>query len=185
MILDEVKVIKQCQKGNKEAFNELITFYYPFILKYLIKLTSNEELANDMLQETFLKLIKNIDKYDINGKASFSTYLITIARNCYLDYIKKNKNYNTIIDIENISDSKYYVDEISANTDVDIVLSELESLPVEQKIAIKLKYLEGYTLKEIADMQKTKPETIKSRLYEGKKKIKNKLKRRDFLWLEM
>lgn len=183
--MDEVKVIKQCQKGNKEAFNELITFYYPFILKYLIKLTSNEELANDMLQETFLKLIKNIDKYDINGKASFSTYLITIARNCYLDYIKKNKNYNTIIDIENISDSKYYVDEISANTDVDIVLSELESLPVEQKIAIKLKYLEGYTLKEIADMQKTKPETIKSRLYEGKKKIKNKLKRRDFLWLEM
>lgn len=72
--MNEVKVIKQCQQGNKQAFNELITFYYPFILKYLIKLSNDEDLANDILQETFLKLINNIEKYDIKGKASFSTY---------------------------------------------------------------------------------------------------------------
>ena len=183
--MNEIKVIKQCQQGNKDAFNELITFYYPFILKYLIKLTSDEELANDMLQETFLKLIKSIDKYKIKGKASFSTYLITIAKNCYLDYIKKNKNCTTVIDIESISDSKYFVDNIIKNNDLDTVIEEIERLPDEQKVAMKLKYLEGYTLKEIANLQKTKPETIKSRLHEGKKKIKNELKRRNLLWIEM
>lgn len=183
--MNEVNVIKQCQQGNKDAFNELITFYYPFILKFLVKLINNEDLAKDVLQETFLKLIKNIDKYEIKGKASFSTYLITIAKNCYLDYIKKNKNYNDVIDIESVSDSNYFVDEIIKKTDLDIVLSKIEHLPTEQRIAMKLKYLEGYTLKEIADLQKTKPETIKSRLHEAKKKLKNELKRRNFLWIQM
>lgn len=183
--MNEVKVIKACQNGDKEAFNELITFYYPFILKYLLKLTNDEEIARDMIQETFLKLITSIDKYKIKGKAKFSTYLITIAKNCYLDYLKKNNKYASVLDIDTISDSLKIEEKFNQDTEVDIVLSEIDKLPSEQRIAMKLKYLEGLTLQEIAIMQKTKPETIKSRLHEGKKKIKNELKRRNFLWIEM
>ena len=184
-MLNETKVIKACQNGDKEAFNELITYYYPFIQKYLLKLTNNEEIAKDMMQETFLKLITSIDKYKIKGKAKFSTYLITMAKNCYLDYLKKNKKYASIIDIDTIPDNLKIEEKFNQDNDVDIVLSEIDKLPSEQRIAMKLKYLEGLTLKEIAIMQKTKPETIKSRLHEGKKKIINKMKRRDFLWIQM
>ena len=85
--MNELKILKQCQNGNKQAFNELITFYYPFVYKFLLKITNKNDVAEDMVQETFLKLIKNIDKFNIKGKAKFSTYLMTIARNCYLDYL--------------------------------------------------------------------------------------------------
>ena len=179
--MKEVKVIKACQNGDKEAFNELITFYYPFIFKYLLKLSSDEEITKDMTQDTFLKLITNIDKYKIKGKAKFSTYLITIAKNCYLDYLRKNKKYMNEIDIYGISNDLKIDDSIYEDCEIDFVLKEIDKLPSDQKIAMKLKYLDGLTLKEIAILQKTKPETIKSRIYEGKKKIKKEMKGRDLL----
>ena len=89
--MNEIKLIVKCQKGEKEAFNELITIYYPYVLKFLVKLTADEEIAQDLVQETFLKLVIHIDKFDVKGKAMFSTYLMKIAKNCYLDYLKKNK----------------------------------------------------------------------------------------------
>ena len=58
--MNELKVLKQCQNGNKQAFNELITFYYPFVYKFLLKITNKNDVAEDMTHETFLKLIKNI-----------------------------------------------------------------------------------------------------------------------------
>ena len=90
--LNELKVLKQCQNGNKQAFNELITFYYPFLFKFLLKITNRNDVTEDLVQETFLKLINNIDKFNTKGKAKFSTYLITIARNNYIDYLKAEKN---------------------------------------------------------------------------------------------
>ena len=77
--MNEIKLIIKCQKGEKEAFNELITIYYPYVSKFLIKLTADEEIAQDLVQETFLKLVIHIDKFDVKGKAMFSTYLMKIA----------------------------------------------------------------------------------------------------------
>ena len=48
--MNEKKLIIKCQKGEKEAFNELITIYYPYVTKFLIKLTSNEEIAQDLVK---------------------------------------------------------------------------------------------------------------------------------------
>lgn len=178
--MNEVKLIKKCQKGEKEAFNELITIYYPYVSKFLIKLTANEEIAQDLVQETFLKLIIHIDKFDVKGKAMFSTYLMKIAKNCYLDYLKKNKNIASEIDIETISDTSNTIsieDKIAEKNELDMVLKEIDTLPFEQAQAIKLKYLEEYSLKEIAEKMETKPITIKSRIHEGKKKLEKRIKR--------
>ena len=175
--MNEIKLIIQCQKGEKEAFNELITIYYPYVSKFLIKLTTDEEIAQDLVQETFLKLVMHIDKFDVKGKAMFSTYLMKIAKNCYLDYLKKNKKIASEIDIETISDTISIEDKIAEKNEVDMVLKEIDTLPFEQAQAIKLKYLEEYSLKEIAEKMGTKPKTIKSRIHEGKKKLEKRIKK--------
>lgn len=175
--MNEVKLILECQKGEKKAFNELITNYYPYVSKFLIKLTKNEELSQDLVQETFLKLIINIDKFDVKGKATFSTYLMKIARNCYLDYLKKNKKISSEIDIEGISDSSFIENQITDENELNTILEEIDKLPFEQAQAIKMKYLEEYSLKEIADKMGTEAKTIKSRIHEGKKKLAKKLKK--------
>ncbi len=173
--MNEIKLIIKCQRGDKEAFNELITRYYPYVSKFLIKLTINEELTQDLVQETFLKLITNIDKFDTKGTAKFSTYLMKIAKNTYLDYLKKNKKISYEFEIENIPDVSFE-EKIADENELDMVLEEIEKLPFEQAQAIKMKYLEQYSLKEIADRMQTEAKTIKSRIYEGKEKLKRKLK---------
>ncbi len=175
--MNEVKLILECQKGEKKAFNELIEHYYPYVSKFLIKSTGNQEISQDLVQETFLKLIVNIDKFDIKGKATFSTYLMKIAKNCYLDYLKKNKKISSEIDIDSISDSGIIESEITDENELNILLVEIDKLPFEQAQAIKMKYLEEYSLKEIADKMGTEAKTIKSRIHEGKKKLEKKMRK--------
>ena len=169
-------MIIKCQKGEKKAFNELITIYYPYVSKFLVKLTSDEEIAQDLVQETFLKLIINIEKFDVKGTAKFSTYLMKIARNCYLDYLRKKQRISSEVDIETISDAISIEDKIEKKEELNRVLEELEQLPFEQAQAIKMKYLEEYSLKEIANKMGTKSITIKSRIYEGKKRLEKRIK---------
>lgn len=172
-------LIKKCQKGNKKAFNELVEIYYPFVLKFLLKLTCNKDNADDLVQETFIKIINNIERFNIDGKASFDTYLITIAKNTYIDFLRRiNKEFQKL-DIDNISDNINFEKEFLKKEDYNLVLKKIESLPLVQKEAIKLKYLEGYTLEEIAKIQKVESKTVKSRLFEGRKKLKENLKGMD------
>lgn len=177
--MKDTKLIKKCQKGNKEGFNELIKLYYPYVLKFLLKLTSNATSAEDLTQETFIKMIKSIDRFNTNGKASFATYLITIAKNTYLDYLRKNNHELSELDINSIPDKSNFEENYFRNENYNFVLEKIENLPFAQKEAIKLKYLEGYTLEEIAKMQKVESKTIKSRLFEGRKKLKEDLKGAD------
>ena len=174
--MNELKVLKQCQNGNKQAFNELITFYYPFLFKFLLKITNKNDVAEDLVQETFLKLIKNIDKFSIKGKAKFSTYLITIAKNCYLDHLKKHNKELQNVNINEVSNNISSEYDYFKNEDYNTLLKEINRLPKLQREVIKLKYLEGYTLDEIAKIQNTNSNTIKSRLFESRKKLKDKLK---------
>ena len=169
--MDETKLIQNCQKGEKQAFNELIKFYYPYLSKFLLKLTSDQVLSEDLLQETFMKVIRNIEKFDIYGKATFSTYILTIARNCYIDYLRKNINMNLDIYELDVDDGINLENTVLNHIEVSEILKEMDKLPYEQAEAIKMKYLEQLTLKEIAVKFKTEPKTIKSRIHSGITKL--------------
>lgn len=184
--MNDKNLIQKCQQGDKQAFNELITKYYPYVQKFLIKLTTNEELAMDLVQDTFLKMIKNIDKYDINKETTFSTYLIQISKNTYLDYLRKNKRLTYEENIEQIVDTNFMEEKITNEEELNMVLKELENLPFEQAQAIKMKYLEEYSLKDIAKKMGTESKTIKSRIYERKRKNKKEItKWRCFIWIKI
>lgn len=172
-------IIKKCQRGSKEAFNDLVTFYYPFVRKFLLKLTANKELSDDLTQDVFIKIIRNIDKFSLSGKASFSTYIITIAKNCYIDNLRKNKMEYQEFDFDVIPDKLNIECDTLRHEDYNILLEKIDKLPLNQKEAIKLKYLEGYTLCEIAKIQNVEVKTIKSRLFEGRKKLKKELEGAD------
>lgn len=170
------KLIKKCQNGDKKAFDELIRFYYPFVLKFIIKLTCNKDITQDLVQETFVKLIQNIDHFKIRGKASLNTYLITIAKNTYIDYLRKNNKELQEINMDIIPDEKDFESNYLKKENYNLLLKKIDKLPLAQKEAIKLKYLEGYTINEIAKIQKVEKKTIKSRLFEARRKLKEYLK---------
>lgn len=176
--MNDIKLIIACQNGDKQAFNELITIYYPYVSKFLLKLTMNETDSEDLVQDTFIKLIRNIEKFDIHGKAAFATYLMTIARNCYLDYLRKNKNITLCIDDQEIADTKVMEDKVIQSLEAAEVLKAINGLPPEQGQAIRLKYIERLTLEEIAERFHVQPKTVKSRIHDGMVKLRKNLYRR-------
>jgi len=166
--LDDLELIRLSQKGEKKAFQELISLYYPFITKFLLKLSQNQDISEEITQETFLKLIQKIDLYDINGSASFSTYIITIAKNSYIDYMRKNKHITICFDEQPELPSSYQLEQTVENTlETQELMEQLKNIPPEQALAIKLKYIEHLTLNEIAELTSSQSKTIKSRIHNG------------------
>lgn len=89
--MNEKALIKRCRHGDREAFDELIRLYYDYVSGFLLKATENETLCEDLTQETFLKMIRSIEKFEPDGSAAFGTWLITIAKNCYIDHLRRNR----------------------------------------------------------------------------------------------
>lgn len=153
--MDDMKIIMRCQIGQKDAFQELISIYHPFVYKFLVKISGNEVISEDLTQETFIKIINNIEKFDTRGKAKFSTYVITIAKNTYIDYLRKELKMINYVSVE----ESFNIEDINSNIENLVIdkiynkdiLGKLENLMEEQKLVIKLKYIEGLTLKEISD----------------------------------
>lgn len=173
--MEDNEIIRMCQDGNKEAFQKLISKYHPYVLKFLIKTTGNKVLSEDLTQDTFVKVIRNIDKFDIMGSAKFSTYIIAITKNCYIDYLRKEKNFNASVPIdENIKLYEHSdLEEIVVNNiDSECIKNKLNTLPEEQKLVIKMKYIEMMTLKEIGEILQIEPKTVKSRIHNGVTKLR-------------
>lgn len=170
--MKEKEIIKRCQNGDKTAFDALIRLFYPYVSGYLLKITIDQDLTEDLTQETFLKAIRSIDSYDLNGKAGFGTYIITIAKNCYIDYCRKNKAvFLDISDIE-CSTNQDLEEELMKKLAYEEVLTYINHLPPKQQKVLKLKYIDELTLKEIACITGVPEKTVKSRIHEGTKKLR-------------
>lgn len=180
--MEDKKLIKKCQAGDKEAFQKLIEKYHPFVYKYLVKITQNEHEAEDFTQETFLKIIRNIEKFDTECNTKFSTYLITVAKNSYIDYFRRQSKvtYCALEESFELADKNYNLENSVLDAlEGKVALEKLKGLSKEQSIAIKLKYIEGLTLKEIGERLDIEPKTVKSRIHNGIEKLRKMFERDD------
>ena len=177
--MNEKALIKRCQRGDRQAFDELIRLYYDYVSGFLLKTTGDETLAEDLTQETFLKMIRNIEKFDPGGGAGFGTWLITIAKNGYIDHLRRNRI--PLEDIESIplEAQQNVADEVTRKLQYEQVMAAMETLPPEQALAIRLKYVENMTLAQIAERFGVQPKTIKSRIHDGTVKLRKRLNYRE------
>ena len=173
--MNEKALIKKCQHGDRQAFDALIRLYYDYVSGFLLKTTADETLSEDLTQETFLKMIRSIEKFDPGGRAGFGTWLITIAKNCYIDHLRRNRIYLEDIESLPIEEERNVAEEVEQKLRYEQVLAAMETLPPEQALAIRLKYVEDMTLAQIAQRFGVQPKTIKSRIHDGTVKLRRKL----------
>lgn len=171
--MDEISLIRRAQAGDRDALEELIRFYYPYVIKFTRTMVQDDNVCEDLTQDTFLKLIRSIDRYDIYGEAEFSTYVITIAKRTCVDYFRRNRQTMDDIDEHLDLDSGQSTEaSVEKSLDIQRAMELLNTLPAEQAAAIKLKYLEQQTLEEIAVRLDSQPKTIKSRIHNGMVKLR-------------
>ncbi|MEI6280640.1 MAG: RNA polymerase sigma factor [bacterium] len=166
------EIILLYKNGNQEAFKMLINRYISPIYNFTSHLTNKND-AKDITQEIFIKVWKNIRRFD-SEKASFKTWIFTIAKNTVTDFSRKRKNilfseiekgFEENIDSfsENIKDENLLPDEALQKLQNSEVLNQaLEKLRLEYKEVLMLHYQEELTFEEIGKILNKSSNTVKS-----------------------
>jgi len=171
-VSEERKYIDRAVKGDTYALSVLLQAYYEFLFKYLIKITLNPVLAEDLTQDTMVRCIEKIGTY--NGKSKFSSWLITIGTNLYIDYLRKVKRENDLWEKERAIRKIQWQAALSNESWLP-ALSVLNQLSYNARVPIILKHYYGYTYKEIAKIIGVSEGTVKSRVHNGLKVIQEEL----------
>ena len=171
-ILEEKELLKKAKEGNKHCLNLLLQNNYKILYGFLIKLTSDVDLAEDLVQETLLKASLNIKKF--RGECKFSSYLIRISINTHKNYMRKNNNID-INDSLEISCSYDGEKEMINYLKVKEALKYLEKMPYEKRVSFILKHYYGYSIDEISEILSVSSGTTKSRIHNTIKKLRELL----------
>lgn len=171
---ENAAIAQGLKKQNPELLDQLIELYQHRLMRYLLFLTGKREVAEDLFQETWMRVLLRGAQY--NGKARFDTWLFTIARNLVIDLSRKR----TMASLDEMGDGKdddrpfeiamsgpsplEQFQERENCAEVGEVLLKLEA---NYREVLVLRFYEELSLEEIASVTRAPLSTVKSRLYRG------------------
>ena len=172
---DDFELIKMSINGNNDAFSEILLRYKNLVYSIILRMINDTEEANDLAQEVFIKVYKNLDKYQPEFK--FSTWLIKISTNSVIDYRRKKKYETVNIDDLDSDLSESNTPEISyiKKEEKQFIEIALNSLPDMYKIPIILFHKQGFSYQEISDIINEPLSKVKNRIFRGRKILKESL----------
>ena len=157
--------------NDKQAFNKLVVKYQSPIRRFFMNQTAgNEQLSDDLAQDTFIKAYTNISRF--RGLSSFSTWLYRIAYNVFYDYIRSSKITEDI-------DTPAVVRCNTAGTDTNLKMDihvALAILTDAERTCITLQLMEGQPIDHITEITGMAQGTVKSHLFRAKQKLSTYLK---------
>ncbi len=166
----EQRIIQLLERKDQYALNLLYEHYSDSLYGVILKVTRNEEIAEDALQETFIKVWKNAHKYD-STKAKLFTWLFRIARNTAIDKLRSfNKRYHKEVQID--KSNVYILPGTNLNQDVLDIKEHVSRLEKKYQIVLNALFFEGMTQQEASDELEIPLGTVKSRLKIGLRELK-------------
>ena len=179
----EEDLIEKAKAGDVKSFEILIANYKKRAFNIAYRMLGNLEDANDVTQESFLKIYRSIDKF--KGKSSFSTWLYSIVSNTCIDFIRKNRKKTTISIDTNYDEDGYEIEIADEKNTTESLFEKKEiirsihdainRLNHDQKIVIILRDIQGFSYFEISKILNISEGTVKSRISRGRKNLKNLL----------
>ena len=159
---------------NKKAFDQLVRKYQSPVRRFFLNQTmGDEQLSDDLAQDTFIKAYTNITKF--RGMSSFSTWLFRIAYNVHYDYRRSEKlnAKSEDLDSKKVVNSSFCTLHSSLKMDLYQALAQLKE---EERTCITLQLIDGQPIDKISDITGIPQNTVKSHLKRGKEKLTNYLK---------
>jgi RNA polymerase sigma-70 factor, ECF subfamily len=181
----ETRLAKLARNGDRGAFAELVDLYKDKIYHLAYRMLNNKHEAEDAVQETFMRVYTNLNRYDEQQK--FSTWIFRIATNHCIDRLRKRKHSAYSLDAEMPDgEGNDYYSMLAGNEDTpekQIILSEtqlqirkaIDALPEKYKTVVILRYLQDMSLQEISDVLDMPVTTVKTRVHRGREYLRNRL----------
>ena len=146
-------------QGNNVAFDILLSRYESKLYSYIFYIVHDEEVANDLFQDTFLKVITRIQEGSYTGYGKFQAWITRIAHNLVMDYFRDKEQANTISNDEADYDLLNNIRLAEHTTEDQMLISQslkdakaiMELLPEPQSEVVRMRFYENLSFKEIAD----------------------------------
>ena len=181
---ENAAIARGLKSQDPELLDRLIELYQHRLLRYLLFLTGKREVAEDLFQETWMRVLMRGSQY--NGKARFDTWLFTIARNLVIDLSRKR----TMASLDEMSDTTEDGRSFEIATEGPSPLEQFELREYRAEVAevllkleanyrevLVLRFHEELSLEEIASVTRAPLSTVKSRLYRGLAALKPEIER--------
>ena len=165
------KLIKSCKKKDIKAQGQLYELYKNKLYILCLKYCKNKEEAEDNLQDAFLEIFKNIEKY--KNKGSFEGWMKRITIHKAIDKYKKETALNIIINDDILPDTLIDTDEL--NIPLDLLLRLVQELPSKYRLVFNLYELDNYSHKEISKLLSISESTSRSNLHRAKLILKENI----------
>ncbi len=159
-----------------QDFEEIYAKYYQSIYRYLLAISKNKEIAEEITQETFYKALKNIKKYNPDYK--MLTWLCNIAKNTYYTTYKKSQRY-TLLDDNLEENEKSIIDKIISNETNEELLRIIHNLDEPYKEVFTLRVYGDISFKQIGNIFNKTESWARVTFYRSKMKIKESLNEKE------
>jgi RNA polymerase sigma-70 factor (ECF subfamily) len=185
---DEELLIARSQRGEVQAFNQLVLQYQQTLYGAVFRLVGNYDVASDVTQDAFLAAFRAIKSY--RGGSSFKAWLLRIGTNMACDHWRRiqrqrSESLEILTDEEELHSpellSALAATDLEANPELYLLTQELQSyiqqgleqLPLDQRTAIVLCDIEGLTYEEVAEIMQIPLGTVRSRISRGRTRLRN------------
>jgi len=170
------QLIEDCKKGKRRAQLKLYSDYCDAMLCIAMRYLKQQSLAEDAVQEAFIKAFKHIDSY--TGEITFGAWLKRIVINQSIDYYRQLKYHedidNMVLSLAEEQDDSWEVEDQFLSEDVIFCI---EKLPEKYAAVLKLYLIEGYDHEEISEILNITLNNSRTQLHRGKKLLKQQLKK--------
>lgn len=170
------EVVEACQGGDDDAFRVLFETHKDRVYSIALRYSGDSAAAMDIAQDTFVKLLSSIRQF--RGDSSFESWLYRMVVNTCLDYHRKRRRFLPIVDealdVFRPSDETALHDMLREEQE-ERVQQVVAQLPEEQRIVVVLRYTEGRSYEEIADLLGCRRGTVASRLNRAHKALERRL----------
>ena len=169
---EEQAIIERLKAGDPSVIDDIVEQYKKPLFEFIVRIVNNYDAAEDIFQETWIKVIRHINSF--RGEAKFSTWLFQIARNVYRDAMRKKKDLCYV----SIEEAKELTCEPAVDA-VNIIKMEhvrkiVSGLPIKMKEVIVLRYYHDLNIKEISELLGCSAGTVKSRIFRASGIIRKK-----------
>ncbi len=170
----QLHLIEKCKRNDSKAQMQLYDMYCNAMYHTACNMIKDDVIAQDIMQEAFIKAFKKIDTY--NGNATFGSWLKRIVINQSLDWIKKQKLETVELNEQVVNFPENETWDISNSISLATIYNCMEQLPNKCKNVVKLYLLEGYDHQEVAQILQISEVASRSQLSRGKHRLKELLK---------
>ena len=175
--MTDYDLVLACIEGDNNAFSELLTRYKNLVYSVALRMVSDKDEADDLAQEIFIKLYRNLEKYQPEYR--FSTWTMKVATNHVIDHRRKKRQET--VSIDEMGDS-LAADAVAspeaayiAKEQTEMLRGLIDDLPEMYKVPIVLYHQQGLSYSEISEITGEPLSKVKNRIFRGRKMMKESL----------